>query len=93
MPAANATVSSNTKAILYLGGTKPEKLVTVPDLTKHSLSNAKTTLQNLGLYIRVAGGVSEGTQTVTKQDIAAQTQVAYGSVITVETTDTAQQSH
>jgi len=93
VPAANATVSSNTKAILYLGGTKPEKLVTVPDLTKHSLSNAKTTLQNLGLYIRVAGGVSEGTQTVTKQDIAAQTQVAYGSVITVETTDTAQQSH
>ena len=93
VPAANATVSSNTKAILYLGGSKPDKLVTVPDLTKHSLSNAKTTLQNLGLYIRVAGGVSEGSQTVTKQDVAAQTQVAYGSVITVETTDTSQQSH
>lgn len=92
VPAANATVSSNTKAILYLGGTKPEKQVTVPDLTKHTLSNAKATLQNLGLYIRVAGGVSEGTQTVTKQDVESGAQVAYGSVITVETTDMAQQS-
>ena len=93
VPAANATVSGNTKAVLYLGGTKPDKQITVPDLTKHSLSQAKTTLQNLGLYIRVAGGVSEGTQTVTKQDVAAQTQVPYGTVITVETTDTSQQSH
>lgn len=92
VPAANATVSSNTKAVLYLGGAKPDKQVTVPDLTKHTLSNAKSTLQNMGLYIRVAGGVSEGTQTVTKQDIAGGTQVAYGSVITVETTDMAQQS-
>ena len=93
VPAANATVSSNTKAVLYLGGSKPDKLVTVPDLYKHTLSNAKSTLQSMGLYIRVAGGVSEGTQTVTKQDIAGGTQVAYGSVITVETTDTAQPSH
>ncbi|MBQ4578833.1 MAG: PASTA domain-containing protein [Clostridia bacterium] len=93
VPAPNATVSGNTKAVLYLGGTKPDKQITVPDLTKHSLSQAKTTLQNLGLYIRVAGGVSEGTQTVTKQDVAAQTQVPYGTVITVETTDTSQQSH
>ena len=93
VPAANATVSGNTKAVLYLGGTKPDKQITVPDLTRHSLSQAKTTLQNLGLYIRVSGGVSEGTQTVTKQDVAAQTQVPYGTVITVETTDTSQQSH
>ena len=92
VPAANATVASNTKAILYLGGAKPDKQVTVPDLTKHTLNNAKSTLQNLGLYIRVAGGVSEGTQVVTKQDINGGTQVAYGTVITVETTDMAQQS-
>jgi hypothetical protein len=41
----------------------------------------------------VSGGVSDGTQTVIKQDIAANTQVPYGTVITVETTDTSQQSH
>ncbi|MBR5537380.1 MAG: PASTA domain-containing protein [Clostridia bacterium] len=93
VPAPNATVSGNTKAVLYLGGTKPDKQITVPDLTRHSLSQAKNTLQNLGLYIRVSGGVSEGTQTVTKQDIKANTQVPYGTVITVETTDTSQQSH
>ena len=83
---------SSTKAVLYLGGSKPDKQVTVPDLTGHTLSQAKNTLQNLGLYILVSGGVSEGTQTVTKQEVAAQSQVAYGTVITVETTDMAQQS-
>ena len=93
IPAANATVASNPKAVLYMGGSKPEKQVTVPDLTGKSLNNARTTLQNLGLYVRVSGGVSEGTQTVTKQDVAHGTQVAYGAVVTVETSDTSQQSH
>ena len=93
IPAANATVASNTKAVLYLGGSKPEKQITVPNLTGKSLSNARTTLQNMGLYVLVSGGVSEGSQTVTKQDVAGGTQVAYGSVVTVETADTSQQSH
>jgi hypothetical protein len=47
----------------------------------------------MGLYVLVSGGVSEGSQTVTKQDVAGGTQVAYGSVVTVETADTSQQSH
>lgn len=92
IPAAGAMVSSNAKAVLYLGGSKPDKQVVVPNLTGMSLSNARSTLSNLGLYIRVAGGVSEGSQVVTKQDTAAQGQVAYGSVITVESTDMAQRA-
>lgn len=93
IPAAGATVASNTKAVLYLGGAKPDKQVTVPDLKGKSLSAARTALQNLGLYVRVSGGVSEGTQTVTKQDVAGGAQVTYGAVVTVETSDTSQQSH
>ncbi len=93
IPAANATVAGGTKAVLYLGGAKPEKQLTVPDLKGKSLSQARTALQNIGLYIRVAGGVSEGSQTVTKQDVTASAQVPYGTVITVETSDTSQQSH
>ena len=93
VPAANATVASNTKAVLYLGGSKPEKQITVPDLTGKSLNNARTALQNLGLYVLVSGGVSDGSQTVTKQDVTQGTQVAYGTVVTVETSDTSQQSH
>ncbi len=93
IPAANATVAGGTKAVLYLGGAKPEKQLTVPDLKGKSLSQARTTLQNMGLYIRVSGGVSEGSQTVTKQDVAAASQVPYGTVVTVETSDTSQQSH
>ena len=92
IPAAGAVVASNTKAVLYLGGTRPDKLVTVPDLHNMTLSGARSTLQNMGLYIRVSGGVSEGGQTVTKQDVSAQERVPYGTVITVETTDMAQRA-
>lgn len=92
VPAAGAVVSSNTKAILYLGGSKPDKVVSVPDLHGMSLSTARTTLQSLGLYVHISGGVSEGTQTVTKQDIAPKTEVAYGAVVTVEATDMAQRA-
>ena len=90
---AAAMINAAKRPVLYLGGAKPEKQITVPDLTGKSLSNARTTLQNMGLYVLVSGGVSDGTQTVTKQDVAHGTQVAYGSVIMVETADTSQQSH
>lgn len=93
VPAAGATVAGGTRAILYLGGTRPEKQVTVPDLTGKTLSQARTALQNLGLYIRASGGVTEGSQLVTKQDADAASQVAYGAVITVETSDPSQQSY
>lgn len=92
VPAAGAVVAGGTKAILYLGGTKPDKEVTVPNLNGMNLSNARNTLLGKGLYIRVSGGVSEGTQTVTKQDIPAESTVAYGTVITVEATDMAQRA-
>lgn len=93
IPAAGATVAGGTKAVLYLGGTKPEKQVTVPQLTGMTLSQARTALQNLGLYIRASGGVSDGAQTVTKQDVSSSEQVDYGTVITVETSDPSQQSY
>ncbi len=92
LPAAGATLSSNTQALIYMGGSKPDTPVAVPDLSGQSLSEAKAALQKLGLYIRVAGGVSEGSQTVTKQYIPADSQVDYGTVLTVETTDMAQRS-
>ena len=82
-----------TLAVLYLGGSKPDKQITVPYLRGELLSRAKNTLQDMGLYILVSGGVSDGTQTVPTQAIPANTQVPYGSVITVETADTAQQSY
>jgi len=87
IPAAGSTVAGGSKAVLYLGGGKPDKVLTVPNLSGMTLSRARTTLQNMGLYVRVSGGVSEGSQTVTKQDTEASAQVEYGAVITVETTD------
>ena len=93
IPAAGATVAGNTKAVLYLGGSKPDKEVTVPYLRGEKLSQAKAALQEMGLYVLVSGGVSDGTQTVTKQDVVSGSKVPYGTVITVETADTAQQSY
>ncbi len=93
IPAAGATVAGNAKAVLYLGTAKPDKELTVPELKGSSLKNARATLQNMGLYVLVSGGVSEGSQTITKQDLAAGTKVPYGSVVTVEASDTSQQSH
>ena len=49
-------------------------------------------LLDLDDLAKVSGGVSEGGQTVTKQDISPQEQVPYGTVITVETTDMAQRA-
>lgn len=92
IPAAGSIVSGGSKAILYLGESRPEKLLTVPELSGMTLSHARSTLQNMGLYVRVSGGVSEGSQTVIKQDVAAETQVAYGQVITVETSDMTQRA-
>lgn len=92
IPAAGSVVSGGSKAILYLGESKPDKLLSVPALSGLSLSQARSKLQSMGLYVRVSGGVSEGSQTVTKQDIEAETQVTYGQVITVETTDMSQRA-
>lgn len=89
IPAAGAVVSSKAEVILYMGGTKSEKLVTVPDLTGMTIENARRTLSNINLYIRATGAInSEGGNVVAvKQDIKAEEKVAVGTVITVDFSD------
>lgn len=94
MPKAGAQISVKSKTVLYLGGSVPQKTVTVPDLSGLSLDQAIAQLQSRGLYIRVAGGAafSDGNIIVTKQDTAANSQLKYGDVITVEVSDLSQRA-
>ena len=89
IPAAGAVVSSKAEVILYTDGEKPDKLVTVPDLTGMSVENARRTLSNLNLYIRATGAVnsSGGNVVAIKQDVEAEQKVAVGTVITVDFSD------
>ena len=74
---------------MYTDGEKPDKLVTVPDLTGMTVENARRTLSNLGLYIRATGAVnsSGGNVVAIKQDVEESQKVAVGTVVTVDFSD------
>ncbi len=90
IPAAGAVVSSKAQVILYTGGAKPDKMVTVPDLSGMSVERARTTLSNIDLYLRATGAAKSSTGgniAAIKQDVEYGTQVPVGTVITVDFSD------
>jgi stage V sporulation protein D (sporulation-specific penicillin-binding protein) len=92
LPAANATVASGTKVIIYAGEEKPDTVVTVPDLTGMTLSQAKSALENKGLYLSTNGYVSSSSSTsVSKQSYSAGEEVTYGTVVSVTLVDKSNQ--
>lgn len=86
IPVAGTKIPSTVQAVLYMGGARPVDLVTVPDVMSMSQSAAKARLENLGLYMKSAGAIS-GNLSASQQSHAAGSQVAVGSVITVEFVD------
>lgn len=89
IPAAGAVVARNSTVILYMGESVPDKLITMPNVRGMSLNQAKSALQDRGLYVRITGvtNTKEGNLAVTKQSIEAETQVAFGTVVTLEISD------
>ena len=90
IPGAGAVVSSKAQVILYMGGAKPDKMVTVPDLSGMSVEKARTTLSNINLYLRATGAAKSSTGgniAAIKQDVEYGTQVPVGTVITVDFSD------
>mgnify|MGYP004663908583 CR=1 FL=1 len=89
IPAAGAVVSSKAEVILYMGGTRPEKLVTVPNLAGMTRENARRALSNVNLYLKATGATnsSGGNVVAIRQDVEAEQKVAVGSVITVDFSD------
>lgn len=83
VPARGSSVPSGSKILLYTEDV-PEEMTTVPDLTGMSPAQANTELTNRGLNIKFDGGASQQSGAkVVSQDIAKDTQVPKGTVVSV----------
>ena len=88
LPAAGQSIARGTEIILYLGAKPSEELETLPDLSGLRYEEARDTLSYYGLYLRTLSPIGEsGEQRVGAQSIAAGTQLAHGSVVTVTLID------
>ena len=89
IPAVGQTVPGGSQVLVYLGETAPERIVEVPDFAGMNRQQATDAAGKLGLYILVTGNGDISTQVVaTKQSIPAGEQVAAGTTIQLEFTDT-----
>ena len=88
LPAPGSVVSNTATVMLFMESSAPEKQVTMPDLSGMSLEKARSTLQSIGLYVRVTGAKNgTGNIAVIKQDVPRGEIVNYGQVITIELSD------
>ena len=84
LPAAGVTIPGSSTVILYLGEEVPTDKVKVPDLSGQSPSEAKNTLEDMGLFLRATGVTDSGSDLeAMSQTIAAGTEVSPGTVVEV----------
>lgn len=86
IPKAQSVVPATAEVVLYLGGSAPDKTVTVPTVTGLSFNAAKSRIENLGLYMKVSGNTSGKNVQAISQTNAGES-LAVGSVVTVEFND------
>ena len=85
-PAGGAIVPGNASIILYLGQEKPDTPCTVPNVVGKSASEANKAITNAGLIMKVTGTTtaSSGNVYSITQSLPAGTEVAAGTVVTVQ---------
>lgn len=84
LPQSGVTIPGSSTVILYLGEEVPTEKITVPDVSGLSPSEAKNTLEEMGLFLRATGVTSDGSaMEALSQSIASGTQVAPGTVVEV----------
>jgi stage V sporulation protein D (sporulation-specific penicillin-binding protein) len=89
IPSAGKTMPGGSQMLVYLGEEAPENLVIVPDLTGMNRAQATEAAGKLGLYIlHMGNNANTPDVVVTSQNIPAGTEVAAGSTIQLEFTDT-----
>lgn len=91
VPINGMRIPIGSKAILYMGESKPDEEIEVPDLTGMTLDECRQTLEQYGLYLRQTGVASSqvtGSTRASHQSPAAGTTVGIGTVVTVEFSDT-----
>ena len=73
----------NGVVILYTDD-RAEEMTTVPEFAGMSLSMARRSANDLGLNLKISGNAFSGSDILAySQDISKDTQVPYGSVVTV----------
>ena len=84
VPKADVTVLTSSTVYLYTEK-RDEEYVTVPSVVGMSIKEANILLAQLGLNVRISGGLSSGatTLTVTSQNLPYGAKVTKGSVITL----------
>ncbi|HIR09871.1 MAG TPA: PASTA domain-containing protein, partial [Candidatus Avoscillospira stercoripullorum] len=88
VPAAGAKIPGKSEVVLYFGEEAPDETVEVPDFSGMTLVYAQQYAKSYGLYLLVTGTNQDRADvTATYQDIAAGTEVATGTTITVEFTN------
>ena len=89
IPAPGQTIPGGSQVLVYLQEQPEEVQVAVPDFTGMNRQQASDAAGKLGLYILVTGNSEISPQvTVTAQNIPKDTQVAMGTTITLEFTNT-----
>ncbi len=89
IPAVGKAVPGYSTVILYTDDSMPTNTVVVPNLMGMTVSEATAALNDLGLYLQAKGTDSTAWHVlVTSQDIAAGTEVALGTTVTVIFADT-----
>ena len=85
-PAGGAIVPGNASIILYLGQEKPDTPCTVPNVVGKSASEANKAITNAALIMKVTGTTtaSSGNVYAITQSLPAGTEVAAGTVVTVQ---------
>ena len=93
IPSPGAEVPGDSTVFLYLGEEKPTDMVSVPDLSGLTQSEARDTINSIdGLYLQIRGSKSDSySVAVSYQDIPAGTEVERGTTVTVELTDSSAQ--
>lgn len=90
MPTAGSEINRSTGIIvLYTGNSKPSETITVPNLVGKTSVAANQTLVNLGLNVKIEGVNNpyvskDNVPHVFSQSVAPGTQVAPGTVVTLE---------
>ncbi len=88
LPSVNINVAPSSQIILYAGGTKPDNMVTVPQLHGKSYQEAKRALEEAGLFIKSGGVLSMSSDAVVStQTVSNDEQVPIGSVVGVTLID------
>lgn len=88
LPAPGTALPGNSQVILYMGEEVPTDLVTVPDFTGMTISQANQAAANAGLYVLAKGADADsGYVTATEQSVAPGTTVVRGTTIHVGFTD------